>query len=568
MARNMSKIAALALIVACLSSLTLFADNAYLVGTRGEGIGFAFSALADEPFGAFYNPSATAFLRGTQFQAGFQRPASFGLSALDESPYGGIAGVNYYNEHYGSIVFNTEHLGSFSDPSGMVSSTSFDLGYARLLNEQWAVGTGLKYSFESNFEKRSVFDLDLGITWRPVVNLSVAAVGKNLLKAKLTPETPGFPEHLSRQVSLAAAYNIGVIGYSGSFLAGWQLSQAGELETKNTSLFNMGTEWWLGTASDISLGLRGGYTFGKSTVAETDQDYGSWSAGLSLNFNMSGRDLRIDYSIRSYPFDTGETLTADNFFSITYGWGGVPNYYSEKSDTKYDLSKYQQAQAWQEPVIAEAPAKETQPEVMGPPAETMPREAAPQERQLITMPQAEPEPALAEKDIQPVQPPIATEPAQPVAPMTAQEPALAENDNEPVQPPMAIEPAQPVTPMTAQEPAQITFEKLNLDMSVTQLSTGITNRIIFYLKPEGLINISAWKLYVLHSKLKHWNDDTANSQALALIDGKGLTPLNIVWDGELLQGGTIQKGKYYFVIIAQDSYGNRYMSDWDKFSIK
>jgi len=537
MAKNMSKIAALALIVVCLSSLTLFADNGYLVGTRGEGIGFSFSALADEPFGALYNPSATAFLRGTQFQAGFQRPSTYGLSALDESPYGGIAGVNYYNEQYGSIVFNTEHLGSFSDPSGMVSSTSFNLSYARLLNEKWAVGTGVKYMFESNFEERSVFDLDLGVTWRPVMNVSLAAVGKNLLKAKLTPETPGFPEHLSRRVSLAAAYNIGVIGYSGSFLGGWQLSQAGELETQNTSLFNMGTEWWLGTTSDISLGLRGGYTFGKATVAETNQDYNSWSAGLSLNFNMSGHDLRIDYGIRSYPFDTGETLTADNFFSFTYGWGGVPNYYSEKSDTKYDLSKYQQAQTWQEPVMVEEPPMEMQAEVMGPP---MPMPATPQEeRQLFSMSQD-----------------------------TQDETALAENQVEPVQPEMTFEPAEPVSPMTAQKPSEIHFEKLNLDLSVTQLNTGITNRIIFYLKPEGLINISSWKLYVLHGKIKHWNDDVANSQALALIDGKGLTPLNVVWDGELLQGGKIQKGKYYFVIIAQDSYGTRYMSDWDKFSVK
>lgn len=619
MAKNLNKLSAFTLLMVCLSALTVYADNNYFVSTRGEGIGFAFSTLADEPFGALYNPSAPAFARGFQFQAGFQRPAAYGLSALDESPYGGIAGVNYYAEKLGSFALNTHQFGSFSDPTDLTSLTSFNLSYARLLDEKWAVGAGVKYMFESNFDERSVFDLDLGVTWRPIVNVSLAAVGRNLLKAELTPETAGFPEHLTRKISLAGAYNIGVIGYSGSFLAGWQLSQAGELETKNSSLFNLGTEWWLGTAGSISLGLRGGYTFGKATVAESNLDYNRWSAGLSLNFDMNGRDLRIDYGIRSYPFESDETLTADNFISVSYGWGGVPNYYTEKSDTKYDLSKYQNAQTRQEPAMTmtppesqraaiETPAEElqlpattavpteSQPTAIDTPIEepelpamaTIPSESQPAANEVpIEQPQLpatatippESQPAASDTPIeQPQLPVMAIAPtesqSQPIE-MAMEEPqSVVENESEPelsiaqlttIEPPS---PAQPIAPSPVQAPAAPKFEKLALHLEMTQLSTGISNRIIFNLTPDGLINISSWKLYVFVDKLKKWDDDAANSHALAIIDGKGVTPLNVVWDGELLQGDFIQRGKYCFVVVAQDNHGGRYMSDWQKFSIK
>jgi len=465
------------------------ADNDYMTGTRGEGIGFSYSALAEEPTGALYNPAGPAFIKGWQAQFQFQRPTEYGLSVLNESPYGGLMGANYYHEKLGNIVLNAHQFGSFTDPTSLTTVSSVNLSYARLINEQWAAGAGFKYMFESNFGDRSVYDLDMGLTWRPTMQASLALVGENLLKSELTPEITGFPQHLSRKFRLAGAYHTPLKNASGSFLAGWQLEQAGEIETNNTSLFNLGTEWWLNTQGTASFGVRGGYTFGKTTAYSSEEDYARWSAGLSVNFNVQGRDFRIDYAVRSYPYESTEDLAADHFVSFCYGWGGVPDYYSEQKDDTYDLAKYRQEQTWKTPTIA---------------------------RQIARPEQVE----------------------------------------------------QPDSPNEVSRAKSPDFDKLNLVLDATQLSSAGNPKIVFYLRPDGFLKINSWKLYIFSAKLKKWQDDAVDDFALHIIDGKGVTPLNIVWNGQQANGEMVMPGKYYFVVIGQDNYGQRYMSKWQKFKVE
>ena len=74
-------------------------------GARGEGIGFSYSVLAEGPFGALYNPAGPAFVKGWQTQFQYYRPTAYGLPSLTESPYGGLAGLNYFNV---AILVSTE----------------------------------------------------------------------------------------------------------------------------------------------------------------------------------------------------------------------------------------------------------------------------------------------------------------------------------------------------------------------------------------------------------------------------------------------------------------------------
>ena len=71
MCKNLKLTMAIVIIVSLYGALSAFADNDYQVGTRGEGIRFAFSALADGPYGALYNPAGLSFMNGLQTQFGY-----------------------------------------------------------------------------------------------------------------------------------------------------------------------------------------------------------------------------------------------------------------------------------------------------------------------------------------------------------------------------------------------------------------------------------------------------------------------------------------------------------------
>ncbi len=457
-------------------------DN--LIGARGEGIGFSHIVFADEPYGALYNPAGPAFVRDWQVQFQYYHPTKYGLAGIDESPYDGLVGFNYYKENFGNIVLNTHQFGSTSNPTTVTTTNNINLSYARMLNNDIAGGIGFKYIFETNQSERSSFDLDVGFSYRPQVNFALAAAAENLLRSKLTPDLPSTTEHLPRKIRFAGAYLIPMTDNLGSILAGWQLEQAGEASTINTSLFNFGTEWWIATNYTISFGIRGGYTFGKTTIADNKTDFNRWHAGMSLNFNLKGRDLRFDYGFRSYPFESSETLPSDNFLSVTYGWGGVPDY-GRKTDKIYDLTKFTKRQP-------------------------------PQEKK--------PEQTIVDKTRYP-------------------------------------EKQKPV-------PKPPAFLKLDVEMNVTDISISGNRRIVFYTRPQKLIRITSWKLYIFTAKIKRWTDKIADEYAMHMIEGKGIPPINKVWNGVLKDGTTLPPGKYYFVIIGEDKYGQRYMSDWCKFVLK
>jgi len=479
----------LAILGLMISCVIVNADSDYQVGTRGEGIGFAFSVLADEPSGALYNPSGAAFIRGWQAQVQYQNPSDYGLSMIEETPYGGLAGFNYYQEGFGNIVLNSHQFGSYSDPTSVTTLSSVNLSFARLIDEKWAAGAGFKYMMETNFGERSVFDLDLGLTWRPTAKIAFAAVGENLFKAELTPSIEGYPQHLSRKFRLAGAYHYPKQNFSASLLAGWQLEQAGEIETNNTSLFNAGTELWFGTHNDISLGLRGGYTYGKQTAYAAELDYSRWSAGTSVNFDLQGRDLRVDYAIRSFPYENSEDFLVDHSLSFTYGWGGVPDYYGQHREDTYDLTKYEKEQTWQAPVVTGDDSFSE----MGSGQTFSGQDVAPKKKG---------------------------------------------------------------------------YARLNIKTEATQLISGTSPRLIFYLRPDGLIKLSSWKLYVFAAKLKNWQENAVDDFAVHVIEGKGITPLTVIWNGQLDTGAYVKPGKYYFIVVGEDNYGEKYMSKWKKFKIE
>lgn len=481
------------------------------IGARGLGIGLSFSALADEPFGALFNPAGIAFNKGWQTQLQYARPTRYGFTIQEESPYYGLVGANYHLNNVGNLAFNFNQIGSTSNPTTITTVNVAALSFARVLAPNLAGGVTAKYTFETNYGERKAVDFDLGFSFRPNANYTVAAVAENLMKAKYTPDWNNSTLHLDRNFRLAGSYFVPLNNVTGAVLAGWQMNQTGETKTVSTSLVNFGTEWWFGTNSNIALGVRGGYTTGQAVLNLSGQkeNYNRMHAGISLDFNMAGRDLRVDYAFRNYPFEGNDELNADHTFSLSYGFGGVPSYGKQR---KHDTER----------AVNQAPMK-----------------------------------------VSPLPPPPAESQNQPVAPVTVA----------PVMPPVeqATPEAPPATPaanMPAyQRPETGEYLKLSLNLDVSDISMGQDRRIIFYMRPVKVVKLTSWRLFIFKAKLKDWSEEKAQAFSLHEIEGKGIPPINVIWNGTLNDGMMVPSGKYYFVLTGEDKFGQRYLSEWCKFTI-
>jgi hypothetical protein len=109
---------------------------------------------------------------------------------------------------------------------------------------------------------------------------------------------------------------------------------------------------------------------------------------------------------------------------------------------------------------------------------------------------------------------------------------------------------------------------LNVEMEVSDISSMDLKRVVFYVRPQQVVKTTSWRLYIFKAKIKTWSDDEANRWALRIIEGKGVPPINIIWDGLDSKGELISTGKYYFLMTAIDIKGDHYATDWFNFKLE
>jgi hypothetical protein len=160
-----------------------------------------------------------------------------------------------------------------------------------------------------------------------------------------------------------------------------------------------------------------------------------------------------------------------------------------------------------------------------------------------------------ESAMQPVNPPAA-KPA----------PLLAQNTEELA--PIESKPIPAITPVQQQPVTAADYMKLELGLDVSDISIAGETRIVFYLRPVRVVKLTTWKLYIFKARLKDWDEQKAEAFAVHTITGKGIPPINVIWNGLLAEGRMVPSGKYYFIMAGQDKFGQRFISDWCKFAIK
>jgi len=504
----MRKSITVAVIVLLMGTMASGAD--FLANARGGGMGFSYFLLADDPSGALFNPSALGYVCGWQAQLMYENVSDYDYRIVSERPYYGQFGFTYYKPDAGTFAFNSLQSGSFAELTNIPTQNHAALSYGRKLAPNWATGATLKFVKENGFGKRSAFDLDLGFSFRSEQGFAAAAAFENIIRSALTPEYRGVKEYMPRRSRLGAGYFLTRQNFQGALLAAGQFEEYQVTEKLTTSLVNIGTEWWFYQTSPVSFGARTGYSFGKAVRDNLKNDYSGPTAGMSLNFKVGFNNLRLDYAWQMYPFKADEgTAPGNHFLALIFGWGGVPSYPARTPGARVEETK--------------AP-----------------------------LPKVEVKKPLPKEEIKKQLPPKG-----PVTPVPAQifkEPAKVE-----VEPPLKDKDT---------DFAKSEVLKYNIVMEVNAISSLDFKRIVFYARPQQVVKTTAWKLYIFKAKIKSWTEEETSRWALAKIEGKGVPPVNMVWDGMGSDGQYVPSGKYYYILTAVDAKGQNYATEWFSFKLE
>lgn len=482
-----------ALILGILAMASMAASPAYtadfLSGARGGGLGFSYFVLADDPAGALYNPSALAYIRGWQTQFMYEKINSYGYRVGSEKPYFGQFGLTYFLPGTGTFALNSLQSGSFSDPTSIPTINHVALSYGRGLSPIWSIGGSIKYLTEMGFGKRSAFDVDLSVSLRTEKAIAAAFAIENIARAALSPQYLGRDEHLPRRTRLGGGYFITKNDYQAALLLAGQLEESGIGKKYTTSLVNLSTEWWFMQNRSFSFAARTGYTLGKAVRSNIKSDYSGPTLGFSATHKIGPSDIRLDYAWQAYPFETANGSTpANHYLSLTFGWGGVPNYpgHSREARVAKQVNVIEKKEA-PKPQIFQTPKTEDQ-----------------------EIPKADKDTDFKAADI----------------------------------------------------------KAFSVEMEVSDISSMDLKRVVFYVRPQQVIKTTSWKLYIFKAKIKTWSDEETNRWALRVIEGKGVPPINIIWDGVDSKGELVEPGKYYFLMTAIDVKGQNYATDWFNFKLQ
>ena len=549
-------------IVLALTVCTIANSAEFLTSARGGGLGFSYFLLADDPSGALYNPSGLGYVRGWQTQLMYEKIPGYGYPVSSEKPYYGQFGILYYRPDAGTFALNSLQSGSFAKKTAISTVNHVILSYGRVFGKAFSAGASAKYLYETMYGKRSAFDMDLGVSYRSDIGVTASAAVENIANSGLKPEYQGLTEKLPRRARLGAGYFFGTKDFEAGLLAAGQMEESGVSQKYTTTLTNIGTEWWIMPQKQFSIGARTGYTIGKAIQNDTKVDYASPTLGLSLNYKIKDNNLRLDYAWQSFPYTTIDgSKPASHYVGLTVGWGGVPSFPIPKTHETSPQIKTE---------INPAPAKPAPAEVaLVKPAPVKP---APVEPTLVKPAPAKPAPA----EVALVKPaPVKPAPEESaVVKLAPAKPAPAE---------AALAKPVPVKPSAIlKAPSEIAFapkEKheefiksdvllFPAEIEVNNISSVDLTRIVFYVRPTQVVKTTSWKLHIFKAKVKSWSDEEANRWSLHVIEGKGVPPINIVWDGTTKDGNMLPRGKYFFILTAVDGKGQNYATQWYNFKLE
>lgn len=284
---------------------------------KAVGMGNAFTAISDDPGGIFYNPAGLAWLRNLQVSVMYAKLTNFDLDFPDK-PYVGSGALVYPVRENFTLGLGGVQRGSWEYNTNVVTNNSGALALAGKITPNLSFGASAKYLFNTNADKETGFDLDLGLLFKATPQFSLGLAGNNLLQPDMgiSPSGPGFSLIPTRQFKAGLAYAFKQ-NSSRTILAFDTSFRNRKSFTDNGNINSFGLEQTFMSDKTTSFAVRGGYSLGK----DFGLDYNSFALGLSVKLNKGSNAYQIDYSYQDYPYPGTTTLTGDHRVSLTVVFG-------------------------------------------------------------------------------------------------------------------------------------------------------------------------------------------------------------------------------------------------------
>ncbi|HOK39537.1 MAG TPA: PorV/PorQ family protein [bacterium] len=249
------------------------------VGARAQGLGKAFSAIADDATANYYNPAGLSQIERNEVSfmlsnLSLDRKLSY-LSAV--VPYDnhcfGVSWLGFGIDDIEERDFNKTLTGMFD-----YGNSAYQISYGTRLTKKISTGLSFKYltaKFSgltyTNKGKANGYGFDVGLLYTPIKRMNIAFVVQDLW-SKLDWKT-GTKETIPNIIKLGVS----------NYLIEDKLLLSAELTRESFSeeyAFNAGVEWWVIKNFGIRLGSNDSH----------------FSGGMSFKFESGNLGFALDYA--------------------------------------------------------------------------------------------------------------------------------------------------------------------------------------------------------------------------------------------------------------------------------
>lgn len=503
----------------------LFISPAYGYDNLGNsvvatGMGGAYVATANDPSGIFYNPAGLAQINQYMFYGMYNRQTTFGY-LLAEKPYS-LAGAGVLPFSQGVLGLGISQKGSWAKETQVVTHNTVALSFARFVSSQVSLGANAKFLFNTNYGDKTGADFDLGLMYFATPRLTFGLAGENLAGTDVPPDNLGtFFFYNRRQVKAGLAYELISGEYRTRFGFDAIFKQKKEFATESNNLNNLGIQQSIPIGPTNTVSFRAGYSLGK----DYNQDFNSLAFGLSYEFRSGQNIYRFDYSYQDYPYQTNEKLAGDNRFAFTVAFGAPRNhngYASHKEEPNLaavSKAALEQEQAeeniWQKPAEIKRDSR-------------LADEIDKSEDKSISR-------VMEQEDL---------------------------STNLP-----AIKPETP----KSQAHASLAGFKVSSQVETVKSRSGKSKSYMFSFKydlGEKESQVAGWKILITDRPLTSYVSGESDTGAIQVIEGRGIPPSIIVWEGTDKKGMRVSPGKFHYSVMIQTLDGAKHLSNWSSLTIE
>jgi hypothetical protein len=325
-------------------------------GARGTALGSAFSSLADDVSGLYYNPAGIAAMQRPGVSIG-----TYDYVAGTRYTWGGLVfpfseGARAIGLQVGTFGFGDQKIYTVEDPEGIangtysVRETFVGLSLAQNFSDRFSAGITPKGVFDNlGTANGSAFAVDFGanfhasLSGHPIrLGFALQNLGSNLtysgdaLNVDVPREDTGGQTTLPQPGQLRTkGFNLPTVfrvGLTYDLMTGQSnrltlLSDFNQMSS-NRAGFSGGAEWALNQlgGSPFGVALRGSYTYAPAnnfdltnplsdTALNDEENLQGLGLGGGINYGRNNFNLGVDYAYRYMGI-----LGATHFFSFSLGW--------------------------------------------------------------------------------------------------------------------------------------------------------------------------------------------------------------------------------------------------------